>query len=69
MAGITDFVERLFGMPCTIGKPRNVSGLATAASGPEYATACGIVQYGFKTAREPARGLPLPDWLNRILAR
>ena len=69
MTGIAALVEARFGLPCAIGKPRNVSGLATATGGPEYATASGLVQYGFKTARESVRPLPVPGWMKRIFSR
>lgn len=52
LRGITSAVENIFGLACTIGRPRNVSGLATAVEGPEYAACAGVVQYGFKTLRE-----------------
>lgn len=48
MKGIVPLTERMFGLPCAIGKPRNVSGLVTATEGPEFATCIGMVQYGFK---------------------
>ncbi|MCE9616320.1 MAG: cell division protein FtsA [Lentisphaerae bacterium] len=68
MAGIVELAEAVFGLPCAIGKPRNVSGLAAAMSGPEYATVSGLVQYGFKTVKEQARP-PLSGWLGRIFSR
>jgi len=49
MKGIEQLVTKVFGLPCTVGKPRNVSGLATATEGPEYATAVGMVAYGFRS--------------------
>jgi len=50
--------EKVFGLPCAIGKPRNVSGLATATEGPEFATAVGMVHYAFRTqvARQTGSG-------------
>jgi cell division protein FtsA len=68
-AGLLPLAEAIFGLPCSIGRPRHVSGLVTATSGPEYATAAGLVQYGFKTARESARPLALPAWLSRLIWR
>jgi len=49
LKGIGELAEKVFGLPCTIGRPRHVSGLATATEGPEYAACSGLVQYGFRT--------------------
>jgi len=48
MKGIVSLTEKIFGLPCTIGRPRGVSGLVTATEAPEFATCIGMVQYGFK---------------------
>ena len=47
--GVVNWAQHVFGLPCNIGIPRNVTGLATATEGPEYATCCGLVQYAFRT--------------------
>ncbi|MCX7590172.1 MAG: cell division protein FtsA [Kiritimatiellae bacterium] len=52
LRGITSLVEDIFGLSCSIGHPRNVSGLATAVEGPEYAACAGAVQYGFKVLQD-----------------
>lgn len=67
--GITTLVEGIFGLPCMVGIPRNVGGLAAATSGPEYATASGLVQYGFKAAREQDSRRPLKDFLKGWFGR
>jgi len=51
LRGIDVLAEQVFGVPCSVGKPRNISGLATATDGPEYATCSGLVHYGFRTGR------------------
>jgi cell division protein FtsA len=55
MNGICELTERVFGLPCSVGRPRNVSGLATATEGPEYAACVGMVQYGFRTRESQKR--------------
>jgi len=64
MKNVTELAQRIFGLPCAIGRPRNVAGLATPTEGPEYATVCGLLQYGFRhaAAREPA----LRGWFRRL---
>ncbi len=65
--GISLLAERIFGMPAPVGRPRNISGLATATEGPECATVCGLIQYAVKTAdaETHARGRLL-DGLRRL---
>ncbi len=64
---VRDLASKVFEMPCTIGKPRNVSGLATTTHGTEYATCCGLVQYGFKTAVRQESSSMLGRWLKDLL--
>ena len=58
--------ERIFGMPCSLGTARGVSGLATAISGPEYATAIGMVRYGFKTAARAEPNSLIGSWWQKM---
>jgi cell division protein FtsA len=50
--GVVELAQSVFGVPCSVGIPRGISGIATAADGPEYATCCGLVQYGFRVQDE-----------------
>ena len=68
MRGVCAVAQDIFGLPCTIGKPRNVTGLATATEGPEYATCVGLVQYAFQALAEQGRLSPL-GWLRGLLGR
>ena len=47
----TQLAEKVFGLPCGVGVPRNVSGLAANLAVPEYATGVGAVLCGYKSAR------------------
>jgi cell division protein FtsA len=47
----TQLAEKVFGLPCEIGVPRNVSGLTANLAVPEYATGVGAVLCGYKNAR------------------
>ena len=64
MNGVTTLAQQVFGLPCTIGRPRDVSGLAVVTEGPEYASAIGMVQYGFRTADVPGNGFT--EWLRGL---
>ncbi|MBT5053372.1 MAG: cell division protein FtsA [Gammaproteobacteria bacterium] len=46
MEGVVELAEEIFHMPVSIGKPKNVSGLADIVRNPIYATAVGLLQYG-----------------------
>jgi cell division protein FtsA len=44
-------VEKVFGMPMTVGLPRHVSGVSAAIESPEYAACTGLVQHAFMEQR------------------
>jgi cell division protein FtsA len=67
--GLVKLTEQVFGLPGTIGKPRNVSGLATATEGPEYASCVGMVQYAFHAAGSQKQGAGLGGWLKGLFRR
>lgn len=52
LRGITEIAEKVFNLPCRIGTPRDVDGIAAAIEGPEYAVAVGMVRYGLTNACE-----------------
>ena len=58
LKGITGAAERVFDLPCSIGKPKNYSGMANAYECPEYAAPLGMISYAIRNARRvPAQGL------------
>jgi cell division protein FtsA len=64
LKGVTGLTSQLFQMPCHVGIPRNISGLAVVTEGPEYAAPLGMIRYGFKTGgREEGSG-----WFNKIFS-
>lgn len=62
--GVTDLASSVFELPCAIGRPRNVSGLASAIEGPECAVCCGLIQHAHKTSSREERGLG--GWIKNI---
>lgn len=69
LKNMADFTASALHMPCSIGRPRNVSGIATATEGPEYAVTVGMLRYGLRSAdREPRAG-GLKDLLSRLFGR
>ncbi len=69
MPGVTDLAAEVFRMPCTLGRPREVSGLATATEGPEYATCTGLIQYACRKWQNRRRGPALSGLIKNILKR
>jgi len=58
LKGVRELAERIFDLPCHVGVPRNVGGLALVTEGPEYATPVGALRYALKTSgREESGGL------------
>ena len=55
LKGLRDLAERVFGMPCSIGRPRDVSGASSMYEGPEFAALVGMIRYAFRAAKRPAR--------------
>jgi len=69
LKNVQSFVSSVMHMPCTIGRPRNVSGLATATEGPEYATTVGMLRYGIRSGDKEASGLSVRTVLGRLFGR
>ena len=58
MKNVTQLAQKVFGLPCEIGLPRNVGGLAATLAVPEYATGIGAVLHGYRSARQKAEQSP-----------
>ncbi len=48
LPGLVELAEQIFGLPTRIGYTRGVGGLSDVTRNPMYATAVGLVKYGFK---------------------
>jgi cell division protein FtsA len=65
-----ELAQHVFSLPATVGKPLNVSGLATATEGPQYATCVGLAQYAFKMMTDgPRRAGALRGILGKLFGR
>jgi cell division protein FtsA len=70
MEGVVEISEEVMGLPSRLGKPRDIGGLVDVASNPMYATAVGLVQYGFENLSRPSLSAQSEEGLfNKILAR
>lgn len=65
LKGIVTATERVFDLPCAIGKPKNYSGMATAES-PEYAALLGMLRYAFKCGRRGEEQVSFGGMLQRL---
>ena len=68
MKNIVKLAERIFGLPCRIGMPRGVAGLAVVTEGPQYAATVGMVRYGYRAAAQNEGG-GLAGLLKKFLGR
>ncbi|MBL6687147.1 MAG: cell division protein FtsA [Pseudomonadales bacterium] len=59
MEGVVELAEEIFHMPVSIGKPKQVSGLADIVRNPIYATSVGLLQYGMSQGRSVGRSTPV----------
>jgi cell division protein FtsA len=68
MEGILPLAERVFNLPCAIGRPRGVSGLSTVTNVPSYAAPIGMLKYAMQTGPAAGAGSVL-QWFRDILSR
>lgn len=48
LTNMVDLAEQIFDVPVRIGYPRKVEGMSNLVSGPQFATAIGLIYYGLK---------------------
>jgi cell division protein FtsA len=72
LAGARELAARVLNKQVRIGRPQNLPGLPAASSGPDYATAVGLLLAGATMAPEALNPDPVPDqnagkgWLGRL---
>jgi cell division protein FtsA len=69
MKDVAPLAEKVFGLPCQVGRPKDVSGLAMATEGPEYATPIGMLRYAVRTARREAAGPSIRSLIKNFFTR
>lgn len=62
LKNVVELAEKVFNLPCQLGRPRDVSGLALATEGPEYAGVIGLLRYALRTGRRARR-----SWIRDLL--
>jgi len=63
---VEQLAEKIFGLPCRVGKPRDVSGMVSVMEQPECAAVVGMLRYAAKSV-PPRSGII--DWIIKILRR
>ena len=67
MRDVAELGEQVFGMPCTVGAAKGVTGIPSAITGPEYAAPIGLVRFAFRSPSIHREGGGLLDGVRRIL--
>jgi len=68
MRHIVEYMRHKWHLPCAIGRPKNVSGIAVATEGPEYAAVIGMLRFGLRSAEDSASS-GLKAWFTKLFGR
>lgn len=68
MDGVDRLAEKIFSMPVSIGRPKNVSGIEIATENPEYAAVTGLLRYAVMSEQR-SRKQNLAGVLKNIIFR
>lgn len=69
MNRIQDLASRVFQMPCHIGYPREISGLAVPAESPEFASTVGMLKYGMRSGNQTVRGPLFGNFIRKMFGK
>ena len=69
LKGMTVLCEKTFGLPCELGKPRDISGLTLGAEGAQYAAPIGMLRYAVRTAQRDEPQTPIGALIRKLLGR
>lgn len=69
LRGVVTAAERVFEIPCSVGKPKNFSGMSTAHEGPEYAALLGLIRYAVRSESQSDGKVTLKGLLGNLLGR
>jgi cell division protein FtsA len=67
LRNMTALGAKTFGMPCQLGKARDVSGIAMATSGTAYAAPLGLLRYAVRTGYRDEERVSLSGIIKKIL--
>lgn len=70
LKNIEQVATSVLNMPSVVGRPRNVSGIATTTEGPEYAVTVGMLRYGLRQiGHQDARSSAWRDLLGKFFGK
>ncbi|MBU4199519.1 MAG: cell division protein FtsA [Verrucomicrobia bacterium] len=69
LRGVETVAERVFEMPCAMGRPKNFSGVSTVHEGPEYASLLGMVRYAIRSGSQAEETVSLGGFFKRWFGR
>lgn len=69
MARVQDLATRVFQLPCHIGTPREISGLALPSESPEFASSVGMLKYGVRYGNAEERGPLIGNLLRKMFGK
>jgi cell division protein FtsA len=64
LRGLNELVERLFGVPARLGRPRGISRLPEEFAHPEFTVAAGLALYGYRA--QAGAGRPQASWRQKL---
>lgn len=67
--GLVELAEEVFQLPVKCGVPHNISGLVDVVQNPLYATAVGLLQYGYQAAEQRRTEQFTGPGFKRVLSR
>jgi len=68
LKGVETLAEEIFGVSCSIGKPRYFSGISTVHDGPEYTAPLGMIRYAIRsTTKQPKKPFSPLDLIKKWL--
>ncbi len=67
--GLIELAEEVFQLPVKCGLPHNISGLVDVVQNPLYATAVGLLQYGYQAAEQRRAEQFTGQGFKRVLSR
>lgn len=69
MPRVTELASQVFEMPCHIGMPKGVSGLAMPSESPETAAVVGMLRYGMRETGSGGRGFLLKSLFRNLFSK
>jgi cell division protein FtsA len=66
MDQVTELAEKVFGLPCRIGSPRDVSGFTSLTNLPEYAAPVGLLRFAARDVKSQAHAPGIRGWIKNL---